>query len=127
MVAINEGRRTPALRYRGYLESRQDVPGGCGRIFQRIKTLQAFGVNVISFQEQWLQGMAGMTELFVSMLGWVAWFESDRRSQRTKAGIAQKRLHGGGKRGKDRVKRKTRIIKRPTVFTSDAYAWPDNL
>ena len=100
---------------------------GVGVIFQRIKTLQAFGVNVISYQEQWLQGMAGMTELFVSMLGWVAWFESDRRSQRTKAGIAQKRLHGGGKRGPDKTKRKTRVIKRPTNFAPDTYAWPENL
>ena len=99
---------------------------GVGVIFQRIKTLQSFGVNVLSFQEQWLEGMAGMTDLFISMLGWVAWFESDRRSQRTKAGIAQKRLHGGGKRGPDHHKRKRRV-KRPTISTSDTYAWPDKL
>lgn len=70
--------------------------------------------------------MAAMADLFISMLGWVAWFESQRRSERTRAGIAQKRLHGGGKRGKDRVKRKRRI-KRPTNSTSDSYAWPENL
>jgi DNA invertase Pin-like site-specific DNA recombinase len=100
---------------------------GVGEIFSRIKTLNNYGIEVLSFQEQWLQGMAAMADLFISLLGWVAWFESDRRSQRTKAGIAQKRLHGGGKRGPDKTKRKTRVIKRPTNFTSDSYAWPENL
>ena len=100
---------------------------GVGEIFSRIKTLNNYGIEVLSFQEQWLSGMAAMADLFISMLGWIAWFESDRRSQRTKAGIAQKRLHGGGKRGPDKTKRKTRVIKRPTNFALDTYAWPEKL
>ena len=98
---------------------------GVGEIFSRIKTLNNYGIEVLSFQEQWLQGMAAMADLFISMLGWVAWFESQRRSERTKAGLAKRRKEGKGKRGPDKTKRKIRIQKRPTKFTPDTYAWPD--
>jgi putative DNA-invertase from lambdoid prophage Rac len=95
---------------------------GIDAIFMRIKTLKSYNVTVLSYQEQWLETLGEMTDLMLALLSWVANFESSRRSARTKAGIAEKRLNGGGKRGKDRTKRKHRTIKRPVFFTPEAQA-----
>ena len=89
---------------------------GIDAIFLRIKTLKSYNVTVLSFQEAWLETLGSMADLMLAILSWVANFESSRRSSRTKAGIAEKRLHGGGKRGPDKKKRKTRIIKRPVFL-----------
>ena len=96
---------------------------GVGEIFARIKTLNNYCIDVLSYQEQWLQGMAAMADLFISMLGWVAGSIRPAHA-RTKAGLAKRRLEGKGKRGPDHKKRKTRVIKRSTNFTPDTYAWP---
>jgi DNA invertase Pin-like site-specific DNA recombinase len=95
---------------------------GIDAIFTRIKTLKSYNVTVLSYQEAWLETLGSMADLMIAILSWVANFESSRRSARTKAGIAQKRLHGGGKRGKDRGKRKTRTIKRPVFFEPETQA-----
>ena len=95
---------------------------GIDTIFLRIKTLKSYGVTVLSYQETWLETMGGMADLFIAILAWVANFESNRRSERTKAGLARARAAGKGKRGVDKVKRKHRTIKRPTFFTPEAQA-----
>jgi DNA invertase Pin-like site-specific DNA recombinase len=100
---------------------------GISAIFLKIRTLKQYGVTILSHQEPWLEGLGDMRDLFIALLSWVANFESKRRSERTKAGIAQKRLHGGGRRGSDKKKRKTRVIKRPLVFTPEPQTWQENL
>lgn len=94
---------------------------GISAIFLKIKTLKQYGVNVLSVQESWLEALGDMSDLFIALLSWVANFESKRRSERTKAGLARARLHGAGKRGKDKQKRKTRVQKRPVIFVPAIY------
>jgi putative DNA-invertase from lambdoid prophage Rac len=100
---------------------------GIDAIFMRIKVLKGFNVSVISYQEAWLETLGSMADLMLAILSWVANFESDRRSKRTKAGIAEKRLRGGGRRGKDKVKRKRRTIKRPVFFEREPASVDENL
>jgi len=100
---------------------------GIPTIFMRIKALKQYGVPVLSFQESWLESLGDMSDLFIALLSWIANFESKRRSERTKAGIAEKRKHVHGKRGKDRVKRKRRTIKRPVSFEPETQTQQQNL
>ena len=82
---------------------------GIASTLQLINTFELYGCHVISCREAWTHPEAGpMREMFIAMSAWAAKFESDRRSERTKAGLALKRLEGKGKRGKDKRKRKKR-------------------
>ena len=94
---------------------------GISTIFMRIKALKSYGVSLLSYQEAWLETLGEMADLFIALLSWVAHFESQRRSERTKAGIARARSAGGGRRGPDKKKRKTRIIKRPGNFMLESH------
>jgi DNA invertase Pin-like site-specific DNA recombinase len=100
---------------------------GIDTIFLRIKTLKSYGVTLLSYQESWLETLGTMADLFIALLSWVANFESGRRSERTKAGIARKKLHGGGARGPDKKKRKRRTIKRPVYFEPEGQAQTEKL
>ena len=100
---------------------------GIDAIFMRIKVLKGFNVTVLSYQEAWLETLGSMADLMLAILSWVANFESDRRSKRTRAGLAEKRLHGGGRRGPDKVKRKTRTIKRPVFIEREPTSVDANL
>jgi len=100
---------------------------GIDTIFLRIKTLKSYGVTLLSYQESWLETLGTMTDLFIALLSWVANFESGRRSERTRAGIARARAAGKGKRGVDKKKRKTRIQKRPVFFTPEGQAQTEKL
>lgn len=72
-----------------------------------IDKLKAYGVRVISEQEAWTEAPGELGELLYAITGWVARMESQRRSERTKAGLARARLQGKpiGKRGPDKNKR----------------------
>jgi DNA invertase Pin-like site-specific DNA recombinase len=100
---------------------------GIDAIFMRIKVLRSYNVTVLSYQEAWLETLGSMADLMLAILSWVANFESDRRSKRTRAGLAEKRLHGGGRRGPDKVKRKTRTIKRPVFIEREPTSVDANL
>jgi len=100
---------------------------GIDAIFMRIKVLKSYNVTVLSYQESWLETLGEMADLMLAILSWVASFESSRRSARTRAGLAEKRLRGGGRRGKDKVKRKHRTIKRPEFFTPEPSSVEVNL
>jgi putative DNA-invertase from lambdoid prophage Rac len=68
------------------------------------------GVQVISLQEPWTEAGGELLDLLLAIAGWVARMESNRRSERTKAGLARavaqgKRL-GRPKGSKDSKKRK---------------------
>ena len=67
---------------------------GIGSIMNLVHTLKGYQVNVISLQESWTEQMGPMADLLFAITGWVAEFESKRRSERVKAGLAAKRARG---------------------------------
>jgi len=99
---------------------------GVSSLFLHIQALRRYNVGLISVQEQWLEGLGEFSELFVSMCGFIANFESRRRSERTKAGLARAVKNGSklGRRtgSKDKVRRKrsgyfNRYANKPSVKT----------
>jgi len=52
------------------------------------------GVKVLSYQESWTEAPGELGELLFAIAGWVARMESQRRSERTKAGLERARLKG---------------------------------
>jgi putative DNA-invertase from lambdoid prophage Rac len=83
-------------------------------ILSLIHRLKTFGVKVISFQESWTEVPGELAEVLYAIAGWVARMESQRRSERTKAGL--ERVRASGKRlgrpkgAQDKGKRKRRKI-----------------
>lgn len=68
--------------------------------------------SVVSVQETWLSGSPQIQDVLVSFAGWVAQQESERRSERIKAGLARRKAEGktnGGRKpgAKDRKPRQT--------------------
>ena len=59
-----------------------------------IDTFKNYGVKVESVQEPFTSLPYGFDSVIYSFLAWVAKFESDRRSERTKAGLARARAEG---------------------------------
>jgi len=68
------------------------------------------GVQVWSYQEPWTEAGGELLDLLLAIAGWVARMESNRRSERTKAGlaraVAQGKHLGRPKGSKDSKKRK---------------------
>lgn len=67
---------------------------------------------VVSVKESWLNGSPEIQDVLVSFAGWVAQQESNRRSERIKAGLERRRAEGkpvGGRvvGSKDRKPRRT--------------------
>ena len=77
-----------------------------------VNRLKNYGVKVLSYQESWTEAPGELGELLYALTGWVARMESQRRSERTKAGLA--RVKAQGKRlgrppgSKDKRKRRRR-------------------
>ena len=70
------------------------------------------GVQVWSYQEPWTEAGGEMLDLLLAIAGWVARMESNRRSERTKAGL-QRAISQGKRLGrppgsKDKRKRSRR-------------------
>ena len=74
-----------------------------------VHRLGQYGAQVWSYQEPWTEAGGEMLELLLSIAGWVARMESNRRSERTKAGlaraVAQGKTLGRPKGSKDNHKR----------------------
>ncbi|MFC2022899.1 recombinase family protein [Chloroflexota bacterium] len=82
---------------------------GVAAILNLVDRFKRHRVKVISFQESWTEAPGDMADLLYAITGWVANFESRRRSERTKAGLARavaigKRL-GRPKGSRDKKKR----------------------
>jgi putative DNA-invertase from lambdoid prophage Rac len=81
-------------------------------ILTLVNRLKQFGIKVISYQESWTEAPGELGEILYALAGWVARMESQRRSERTKAGL--ERVKAQGKRlgrpigAKDKRKRKKR-------------------
>ncbi len=82
--------------------------GGIGELFGLIHTFRQYGCQVVSCQEPWLESAGPAGDLLLAVTAWIAQFESQRRSERTKAGQARARANGSpiGKRGKDKNPRR---------------------
>tara|TARA_Y100000310_G_scaffold224924_1_gene226805 strand:- start:467 stop:973 length:507 start_codon:yes stop_codon:yes gene_type:complete len=76
-------------------------------ILELINKLKTYGVKVISYEEPWTDAPGELGELLYAMTGWIAAFESKRRSARTIEGLnrAKKNGHKLATRGKDKKKR----------------------
>ncbi len=79
-------------------------------ILTLVNRLKQYGVKVISYQEPWTEAPGELADVLYAIAGWVARMESQRRSERTKAGLervrtAGKRL-GRPKGSKDKRRRK---------------------
>jgi len=85
---------------------------GAAAILNLVNRFKTYGVRVISYQESWTEAPGEIGEILYAIAGWVARMESERRSERTKAGLAraisQGKKLGRPKDSKDRVKRKRR-------------------
>lgn len=85
---------------------------GALAILSLVQKLSTCGVKVLSYQESWTEAPGEVAELLYALTGWVARMESQRRSERTKAGLARVKAQGkclGRPPGsRDRRKRKKR-------------------
>lgn len=90
---------------------------GALAILSLVHRLAAYGVKLISYQESWTEVPGELGELLYALTGWVARMESQRRSERTKAGltraIAQGKKLGRPKGANDKKKRKKRAPRLP--------------
>ena len=90
---------------------------GALAILELVHKLKYFNIQVISYQEGWTEAPGELGELLYALSGWVARMESQRRSERTKAGIERHRKASGGNWGrppgvrdkKQRKRRKTLV------------------
>lgn len=88
---------------------------GALAILTLVDRLKNHGVKVISYQEAWTEAPGELADILYAITGWVAKMESQRRSERTKAGMERARLAGApiGKRGTDLVPRTRRWKRKP--------------
>jgi len=90
---------------------------GSAAILNLINSLKVYGIRVISYQEPWTEAPGEIGETLYAIAGWVARMESQRRSERTKAGrarvVAKGKKLGRPKGSKDRRKRKIRRVYKP--------------
>lgn len=86
-------------------------------ILTLINRLGRYGVRVYSHQEPWTEAPGDFAEILYAISGWVARFESQRISERTKAGLAkaaqQGRYPGRPQGTQDKKKRKKRSARVP--------------
>ena len=68
--------------------------GGIEDLLKLVRQLREAGVQLISVKEPWLSGNDATTELLLAIAAWVARQESERRSERVKAGLARRRAEG---------------------------------
>lgn len=62
---------------------------GAASILNLVNTFKAHGVRVVSIQESWTELPGELGEVLFAIAGWVARMESQRRSERTRAGLAR--------------------------------------
>ena len=66
------------------------------RIFRQFRER---GCTLISVKESWLNGSPEVADVLIAFAGWMAQRESERRSERIRAGLARKRAEDPGFKG----------------------------
>ena len=67
---------------------------GVSETLQAVNRIARAGGTLISLQEPWIETSGEVRDLLLAVLGWVANFESRRRSERIKSGLARRRAAG---------------------------------
>ncbi len=89
---------------------------GSAAILNLVSSFKLYDVKVVSYQESWTEAPGEIGEILYAIAGWVARMESQRRSERTKAGLA--RVKAQGKRlGRPPGSKDKRIRRRRQKFT----------
>ena len=88
-VAQRLPKRKTEVRYYFSVGARLLVQEGAAAILNLVNTLKACGVRIISFKESWTEAPGEIGEVLYAIAGWVAKMESQRRSEKTKAGLAR--------------------------------------
>jgi len=88
----------------------RDDESGAEAALRIIHQFRQRGVTVVSVKESWLNGSPEVQDILVAFAGWMGQMESQRRSERTKIGLAKRKAEGlpvGRKPGaKDKKPRK---------------------
>ena len=63
-------------------------------ILKLIQRFKQCGVRIFSLQESWTEAPGELAEVLFAIVGWVARMESERRSERTKAGMERLKREG---------------------------------
>lgn len=91
--------------------------GGIRAIFPLLDSFENLGCKIVSLKEAWIPETGALRDVFISMVSWAAEYESERKSQNTRAGLERARANGkalgrpqGSKDGKPRIK------KRPVIY-----------
>ena len=91
-------------------------------ILSLVHKLSGYGVKVISLQEVWTEAPGELAEILYAIAGWVARMESQRRSERTKAGLLRVRAAcvrlGRPPGAKDKKRRKKRSPRLPLYLST---------
>lgn len=69
--------------------------GGVLPTLEMVHSFKKYGVKVISHQESFTEVPSEMDDILYALFAWIANFESRRRSERTKAGLARSDKKGG--------------------------------
>lgn len=68
--------------------------GGAEETLRLIRQFRERGCTIVSVQESWLNGSAEIIDAFIAFAAAMAKLESDRRSERVKAGLARRKAEG---------------------------------
>lgn len=91
--------------------------GGIRAIFPLVGSFENLGCKIVSIKENWIPETGALRDVFISMVAWAAQYESDRKSQNTRAGLARAKANGQ-KLGRPKGSKdsKKRLKKRPVVY-----------
>lgn len=67
---------------------------GVSETLLAVNRISKAGGTLVSLQEPWVETSGELRDLLISIVGWVANFESKRRSERIKAGLERRRAQG---------------------------------
>jgi DNA invertase Pin-like site-specific DNA recombinase len=70
------------------------VRNGAEEALRIFRQFSQRGCTVVSVKELWLNGSPEVQEILIAFGGWMAKRESDRRSERIRAGLARRRAEG---------------------------------
>lgn len=62
---------------------------GIAATLQLINSFEVVGCKIVSLHESWISEEGPMREVFAAMAAWAAKYESDKKSENTKAGLAR--------------------------------------
>lgn len=68
--------------------------GGAEDALRLLRKFRERSVTVVSVQESWLNGSAEVQDVLIAFAGWMAQQESQRRSERIKAGLTRRLAEG---------------------------------